>query len=208
MSQPVTFEPGTRYVLHGKSYEVIQILDDGMRVAKDLTTNTHISHQLTQLWHHWQAQTLEFARQGANLRTTTETDLPTTYAFANLADLPPRLQDITWHRYQLILPLLHLPSRARTQQVVEHRIQEYCSLLQREHALPTSASLAPFFAITPRTVAGFVAINSVSKTFALWFLPIIDAVPATTAYLLSCNPCCNKLSPKPISPTFVPRSRM
>lgn len=156
MSQPVTFEPGTRYVLHGKSYEVIQLLDDGMLVAKDLTTNAHISHQLTQLWHHWQAQTLEFARQGANLRTTTETDLPTTYSFANLADLPPRLQDITWHRYQLIRPLLHLPSRARTHQVVEHRIQEYCSLLQREHALASSPSPTPFFAITPRTVARWI----------------------------------------------------
>jgi putative transposase len=129
MSQPVTFEPGVHYVLLGESYQVIQVLNDGMLVAKNLATNAHISHQITQLWHHWQAQTLEFTLQGANLRPSSETHLPTAYAFANLADLPPRLQDITWHRYQLIRPLIALSSRARTQQVVEHRIQEYLSSL-------------------------------------------------------------------------------
>jgi hypothetical protein len=129
MSQPVTFEPGVHYVLLGESYQVIQVLNDGMLVAKNLATNALISHQITQLWHHWQAQTLEFTLQGANLRPSAETHLPTAYAFANLADLPPRLQDITWHRYQLIRPLIALSSRARTQQVVEHRIQEYLSSL-------------------------------------------------------------------------------
>jgi putative transposase len=173
MSQPVTFEPGICYVLLGESYQVIQVLNDGMLVAKNLATNTHISHQISQLWHHWQAQTLEFARQGANLRPSTETLLQTSFTFTDLADLPPRLQDITWHRYQLIRPLMALPSRTRTQQVVEHRIQEYLSSLdpswaahpashehntslQQEdpHAMLTSSpSLAPLFDITPRTVA-------------------------------------------------------
>lgn len=64
MSQPVTFEPGIHYVLLGESYQVIQVLNDGMLVAKNLATNAHFSHQITQLWHHWQAQTLEFTLQG------------------------------------------------------------------------------------------------------------------------------------------------
>jgi putative transposase len=129
MSQPVTFEPGIRYVLLGESYQVIQVLNDGMLVAKNLATNTHISHQISQLWHYWQAQTLEFSQHGTHLLPSTETLLSTPSTIANLADLPPRLQEITWHRYQLIRPLMTLPSRARTQQVVERRIQEYRSSL-------------------------------------------------------------------------------
>jgi hypothetical protein len=63
--------------------------------------------------------------------------LKTTYTFADLADLPPTLQDITWHRYQLIRPLLHVSSRQRTNQVVEARIRTYLSALEQAgtHAL-------------------------------------------------------------------------
>src|SRR5713226_7321445 len=46
MSQPVTFEPGVHYVLQGVGYQVVQLLDDGMLVARNLTTNAHITHRL------------------------------------------------------------------------------------------------------------------------------------------------------------------
>ena len=49
----------------------------------------------------------------------------TTYTFADLADLPSLLQEIAWHRYQLIRPLVHVPSRQRIKQVVEARIQTF-----------------------------------------------------------------------------------
>ena len=45
------------------------------------------------------------------------------YTFADLADLPPKLQEITWHRYQLIHPLIHLPSRQRTMQTSLFKMQ-------------------------------------------------------------------------------------
>jgi transposase InsO family protein len=134
MPQPVTFEPGVCYVLQEESYQVIQLLDDGMLVARHLTTNTHITHRLTELWQHWQEHTLEFAREGANLRENTGTLLKTTYAFADLADLPPNLQEITWHRYQLIRPLLHLSPHQRSRQRVKEQIQTYLSLLEKERA--------------------------------------------------------------------------
>jgi hypothetical protein len=58
--------------------------------------------------------------------------LKTAYTFADLADLPTQLQDITWHRYQLIHPLIHMSSRQRTKQVVEERIRTYLSSLEEE----------------------------------------------------------------------------
>jgi len=134
MSLPVTFEAGVHYVLHGEGYQVIQILSEGMLVARNLATNAHVAHRITELWQQWQENTLEFARSGPNLRDTAGIPLKTTYTFADLADLPPKLQEITWHRYQLIHPLIHLPSRQRTTQVVEERIQAYLSLLEREKA--------------------------------------------------------------------------
>lgn len=132
MSQPVTFEPGVHYVLQGEGYQVIQVLGDRTLVARHLATNTHISHHLDQLLQHWQENTLEFGRSGPNLREIAGTTLKTTYTFADLADLPPKLQDITWHRYQLIRPLVDLPSRQRTKQVVEERIRTYLSFLEKE----------------------------------------------------------------------------
>ena len=132
MSQPVTFEPGVHYVLQGEGYQVIQVLGDGTLVARHLATNTHISHRLDQLLQHWQENILEFARLGPNLREIAGTTLKTTYTFADLADLPRQLQEITWHRYQLIRPLVHLSSRQRTKQVVEERIRAYLSFLEKE----------------------------------------------------------------------------
>ncbi len=132
MSLPVTFEPGVHYVLHGEGYQVIQLLSEGMLVARNLATNTHVAHRITELWQQWQENTLEFARSGPNLRDTAGIPLQTTYTFADLADLPPKLQEIAWHRYQLIHPLIHLPSRQRTTQVVQARIQAYLSSLAQK----------------------------------------------------------------------------
>ena len=132
MSQPVAFEPGVHYVLQREGYQVVQVLHDGTLVARHLATNTYISHRLDQLLQHWQENTLEFARSGPNLREITGTTLKTTYTFADLADLPDHLQEITWHRYQLIRPLVYLSSRQRTKQVVEERIRTYLSFLEKE----------------------------------------------------------------------------
>lgn len=132
MSQPVTFEPGVHYVLQREGYQVIQVLGDGTLVARHLATNTHICHRLDQLLQHWQENTLEFARSGPNLREIAIPSLKTTYTFADLADLPGHLQEITWHRYQLIRPLVGLSSRQRTKQVVEERIRTYLSFLEKE----------------------------------------------------------------------------
>src|SRR2546421_9172849 len=104
MSQPVTFEPGTQYVLQGVGYQVTHLLHDGTLVARNLATNATVSHRLDQLLQHWLDNSLQFARSGPNLRDETSTILKTTYTFADLADLPPTLQDITWHRYQLLRP--------------------------------------------------------------------------------------------------------
>jgi putative transposase len=184
MAQPFTFEPGVRYVLLGNTYQVILILNDGMLVAENLATHAHISQRISELWHHWHAQALEFVLQADHLPPP-ETTLQTSSAFPSLDALPPRIQDITWHRYQLIRPLIHLPSRARTKQVVEQRIQEYLSLLDpaltshtipfkeqdssqqktgtrrlsKTHGLDTSrqgVQLAPLFDVTPRTVARWI----------------------------------------------------
>jgi hypothetical protein len=51
-------------------------------------------------------------------------DTPT-WAATELAFLPPDIQEITWDRYQLILPLLKLSSKERTKAVVEERIKEF-----------------------------------------------------------------------------------
>lgn len=67
MSQPVTFEPGVQYLFQGRGYQVVQVLSDGMLIARNIETNALISQQLTELWRHWQENTLEFAREGANL---------------------------------------------------------------------------------------------------------------------------------------------
>ncbi|GLV56073.1 hypothetical protein KDH_29170 [Dictyobacter sp. S3.2.2.5] len=130
MTQPVTFEPNARYVLHGVGYQVLQMLDDGTQVVRNLTTNALITHRVTELWQAWQDNTLEFAREGPNLQQRAETSLKTAYTIADLADLPTPLQDITWHRYQLIHPLIHMSSRQRTKQVVEERIQAYLFSLE------------------------------------------------------------------------------
>jgi putative transposase len=134
MSQPVTFEPGTQYVLQGVGYQITQVLHDGTLVAHNLATNTYVSHRLDQLWQHWQDNTLQFERSGPNLQDIAGTTLKTTYTFADLVDLPAHLQEITWHRYQLIRPLVDLPSRQRTKQVVEERIRTYLATLERERA--------------------------------------------------------------------------
>jgi hypothetical protein len=60
MTQPVTFEPHARYVLHGSGYQVLQLLDDGTLVVRNLTTNALMTHRLTELWQAWQDNTLEF----------------------------------------------------------------------------------------------------------------------------------------------------
>lgn len=133
MTQPVTFEPNARYVLHGVGYQVLQMLDDGTQVVRNLTTNALITHRVTELWQAWQDNTLEFAREGPNLQQRAETSLKTAYTIADLADLPTPLQDITWHRYQLIHPLIHMSSRQRTKQVVEERIQTYLFSLEEEN---------------------------------------------------------------------------
>jgi putative transposase len=117
-----------------KAKRLIQLLSEGMLVARNLATNTHVAHRITELWQQWQENTLEFARSGPNLRDTAGIPLKTTYTFADLADLPPKLQEITWHRYQLIQPLIHLPSRQRTTQVVQERIQAYLSSLEQKKA--------------------------------------------------------------------------
>jgi hypothetical protein len=134
MSRPVTFEPGIEYVLQGVGYQVTQVLNDGTLVARNLATNTHVSQRLDLLWQYWLDNILQFACEGPNLRDIAGTILKTTYTFADLADLPSHLQEITWHRYQLIRPLVHLPSRQRTKQVVEERIRTYLSSLEKEKA--------------------------------------------------------------------------
>ena len=132
MTQPVTFEPNVRYVLHGVGYQVLQMLDDGTQLVCNLATNALTTHRLTELWQAWQDNTLEFAREGPNLQQRVETSLKTASTLADLTDLPMHLQDIAWHRYQLIRPLLHLSSRQRTKHVVEERIRAYFSSLEEE----------------------------------------------------------------------------
>jgi putative transposase len=132
MSKPVTFEPGIQYVCQGTAYQVIQLLHDGTLVARNLTTHTQTAVRLDFLWQQWQENTLEFAREGPNLQDRADTPLKTTSTFADLADLPPQLQEITWNRYQLIRPLLLLSPRQRTKQVVEERIRTYLFSLEQE----------------------------------------------------------------------------
>lgn len=134
MSRPVTFEPGIQYVLQGVGYQVTQVLNDGTLVARSRATNAHVSQRLDHLLQYWLDNILQFERSGPNLQDIAGTTLKTTYTFADLADLPPKLQEITWHRYQLIRPLVHLPSSQRTKSVVEERIQTYLSSLERERA--------------------------------------------------------------------------
>jgi putative transposase len=142
MSQPVTFQPGVQYLLHKQGYQVVQILSDGMLIARTLETNAHICHRLTELWQHWLDNTLEFAREGPNLYEQAETPLKTAYTFANLVDLPTPLQEIAWHRYHLIRPLLHLSSAHRTKQVIEAQIRKYLSSLEHEQTPGTPTFLA------------------------------------------------------------------
>jgi hypothetical protein len=210
MTPPVTFEPHARYVLHGSGYQVLQLLDDGTLVVRNLTTNSLMTHRLTELWQAWQDNTLEFAREGPNLHHSTETALKTAYNIADLADLPTQLQDITWHRYQLLLPLIPMSSPQRTKQVIEERIRTYLFSSQEEkipgreafllslaHARDTSAQQEASAGAAP-TPLQYLPTTSSHVSYGCqmasslsgkpwrypqpgsWFPPISNAVPNTT----------------------------
>jgi putative transposase len=168
MTQPVTFEPHARYVLHGSGYQVLQLLDDGTLVVRNLTTNALMTHRLTELWQAWQDNTLEFAREGPNLHHKAETTLKTAYNIADLAELPTQLQNITWHRYQLLLPLIPMSSSQRTKQVIEERIQTYLFSPEEEKILGREAfllSLAHAKNTSAQQEASAGAVPTLSNTF-------------------------------------------
>ena len=77
------------------------------------------------LWDYWEEKQLEFMVAGENLREAEGLPFQTSYAFADVQSLVPAVRMQTWHRYLLIQPLLALPSRKRTQTVIEERIHTF-----------------------------------------------------------------------------------
>ena len=137
MPRPFVFEPGVRYTIqqdgeHTIGYQIQEILKQGNVLVRNVAAQddrgeVHSIETLRQaLW----AGKLKFGLPGrANLRKEAGSPLTTSYDFATLADLPEEVRTVTENRFALVVPLLELTPRQRSDTYITEQVNTFIRLL-------------------------------------------------------------------------------
>ncbi len=112
------FTLGRRYVLQGQVYIVRQVLINNQLVVENQSFGGSFTTTQDALCIAWAQGNLQFEVQGPNIQHNSHHPVTTSYTFADFQHLPLDRRDEAWRRYQLIHPLLLLPSSERTRKAI------------------------------------------------------------------------------------------
>jgi hypothetical protein len=110
--------PGVRFLLRGEVWIVRQVLLGDRLLIESQSFGVSRTVCRGKLYSAWTAGELRFEIGGRNTGPTSDGELSTEYAVADLAGLPPALRDDARRRYGLILPLLRRPLKERTRAAI------------------------------------------------------------------------------------------
>jgi putative transposase len=114
----IRFGVGTRYLLNEQVYIVRQLLVENRLLVENQSFGGQLTVSYDDLCAAWGRGEVRFEVQGPHVGTSPDQPIPIEYTVSDLQGLPKAVQEETWRRYQLLLPLLALPSKARTRRTI------------------------------------------------------------------------------------------
>jgi len=131
MPMPFAFEPGVQYELQDVGwYHIQKVLSAKQILVRNMMTLYEEAHNTKDLLERWGEGKLAFGMRGRNLREVEGCPIKTSYEFTDLDFLlnerhGDALRREAWDKYQLILRLIDLSSRERTDGKIEEEVKRY-----------------------------------------------------------------------------------